>query len=467
MEKRWNVYHGSDYLGLKTAKEIREALRRGSLDPFDRVSIEGSNIREDLIDVDEIFRESTGHFAEDPNGTIVADRPMAVGERSSREHTPSPAPSFAPAAASSSQNWRPESSAMRLKEDMAQPDALKTPSKRYYIIDREKVLGPLAAHEIQSLYNRGVLNKKVKVQKIGSQRTMSIGQFISSYSGDRMKELVEDGKIPQQIGVGSPSSKVLTELARMAGSRRVSQQRQQKTIVLVSAIVLLVGLVIYLVVQQSRGPSRSNAPRAASEANRQTESVQRVRPRLIQKAPSAPAPAAAPSSEPSEPKATSRKEAPRTVVKPLPTTPKKVAREVAAPPARAPEKPRPSASKKVAAAPPPPQPSTPPPQNQEPAREAPPPSPAPTASGGPIARAIAGAGRIQTVGPLTFQAAALEECASKCNLSMRDANGANMRVVFFKNAYYDALKVRSKGVTLTGSTKMERGELTLIIQDLR
>ncbi|HET9241575.1 MAG TPA: hypothetical protein VFO10_30190, partial [Oligoflexus sp.] len=57
MEKRWNVYHGNDYLGLKTAKEIREALRQGTLDPFDKVSREGSNIREDLIEVDEIFRE--------------------------------------------------------------------------------------------------------------------------------------------------------------------------------------------------------------------------------------------------------------------------------------------------------------------------------------------------------------------------------------------------------------------------
>ena len=71
MVKRWNVYHGNDHLGLKTAKEIREALRQGTLDPFDKVALEGSNIREDLVEVDEIFKET-------PEDVEIAPAPKAV-----------------------------------------------------------------------------------------------------------------------------------------------------------------------------------------------------------------------------------------------------------------------------------------------------------------------------------------------------------------------------------------------------
>ena len=80
---------------------------------------------------------------------------------------------------------------------------------------------------------------------------------------------------------------------------------------------------------------------------------------------------------------------------------------------------------------------------------------------------MAGAGRIQTVGQVTFQASALEDCATKCTLTMKDAAGGTLKAVFFKNAYYETLRSRSKGVTITGSTKVDRGELTVIIQDVR
>jgi len=39
--------------------------------------------------------------------------------------------------------------------------------------------------------------------------------------------------------------------------------------------------------------------------------------------------------------------------------------------------------------------------------------------------------------------------------------------VFFKNAYSDQLRSRARGAFLTGNTKMDRGELTLFIQDVR
>ncbi len=489
MEKRWNVYHGNDYLGLKTAKEIREALRRGTLDAFDKVSLEGSNIREDLIDVDEIFKETSSVFQEDPNGTVVADRnpmQMAVGAQSPVTMDPvRSAPTAVAGPAQQSPNWRNEYSAMRQQGEASIQDSSKGPIKRYYIIDREKILGPLSAHEIQSLYNRGVLNKKVQVQKIGGKRTMSIAQFISSYAGDRMKELAEDGKIPQQIGVGSPSSKVLTELARMASSRRVAQQRKQRTFLMIAAIGLAIGVMGFLILQHNLQRNIAPPPSAETQTNREVEPSNRPRPRLIQKAPEPPRSQPAPKTPvlKAEP---ARSEAPiseeeRSEPKRLDTPRSRPAPPIAVKPSRS-EKPAKEprvSSSKPSSTPlvPVPKPVPVAPKSPSVSTQAAPPvialNPIPTnppasASGqGPIAKALATAGRIQTIGPLTFNVNALEECLSKCNISMRDATGMNMKVVFFKNAYYEMLKNRSKGVTLTGSTKLDRGELTLIIQDVR
>jgi hypothetical protein len=312
-----------------------------------------------------------------------------------------------------------------------QDTGTRNSGKRYYLIDREKVLGPLSALEIQSLFNRNMLNKKVRVQKIGNEKTIPITQFISSYSGDRLKELAEDGRIPQQIGVGSPSSKVMNELARMANSRRVAQDRKNRAYLLMAFIGLILGAVVYLLYEQT---TSEPAPRSPVE-EQADEPANKARPRLIQKTPE-PAP---------------KKESP-----PPP------------PPARKVEKPEP---RRVERRPPPPAPApstrkaTPPrvaPRKEEPRKaENAPQGP------GPIAKAMESAGRIQTIGPLTFSSSALESCPSKCTLTLFDGTGSSMKAVFFKNAYNDALRSRAKGAFLTGNTKIDRGELTLFIQDVR
>ncbi len=430
MEKRWNVYHGNDYLGLKTAKEIREALRQGTLDPFDKVSREGSNIREDLIEVDEIFKEGADGPAENvsstpaPEGTVVADRSALL------EAAASVGKSVGSASKSKPKPVEEKDEEEDGIEDFAQRNdtGTRNSGKRYYLIDREKVLGPLSALEIQSLFNRNMLNKKVRVQKIGNEKTIPITQFISSYSGDRLKELAEDGRIPQQIGVGSPSSKVMNELARMANSRRVAQDRKNRAYLVMSFVGLILGALVYLLYEQTT----SEPPqRPAAEETEEEQPANKPRPRLIQKAPES---------------------APRKEVSP-PPVPKKVdkdkpeARQVDKRPTR-----KTAAGTKVS-------------QDNETARGT---DNIPQQKGpGPIAKAIESAGRIQTVGPLTFSNSALESCPSKCTLTLFDGTGASMKAVFFKNAYSDQLRNRARGAFLTGNTKMDRGELTLFIQDVR
>jgi len=446
MEKRWNVYHGNDYLGLKTAKEIREALRQGTLDPFDKVSREGSNIREDLIEVDEIFREtisapgdSANFSSESPEGTVVAERSPLM---------PSVGKSSASTPRSQRQERQEDSDEDPQESDDIDDFSLRNDNgtrntvKRYYLIDRSKVLGPLSALEIQSLFNRNMLNKKVRVQKIGNEKTIPITQFIASYSGDRLKELTDEGRVPQSIGVGSPSSKVMNELARMASSRRVAQDRKNHAYLVMSLVGLILGAVVYVLYEQSTStPSRGSHPagveerseEGAPEANKPAKS----RPRLIQKAPE---PVARPELPKKKPEKAREETARPEAVKRAETRPT---------PAATPRKPVSGITRAS--------------QGNGEGRT----SDNIPQGLGPIAKAVGGAGRIQTVGPLTFSNSALENCNSKCTLTLFDGTGASMKAVFFKNAYIDQLRARAKGAFLTGNTKIDRGELTIFIQDVR
>lgn len=505
MEKRWNVYHGSESLGLMTAKEIREALRHGTLDPFDKVALEGSNIREDLIEVDEIFREASSEaasFTHDPDGTqiaipsgvpgplgsisLAATQKPALAQMLAMKQPPlqaqaqppipaanlnaipmtSPSPSVPlPLSGQLTENLHdtPHDHHEHLVYRQQESEGLKAPQKRYYVLDREKVLGPLSAVDIQALFNRGVLGKKVRVQKMGSSRAVPIAQFIESYAGDRLKELAEDGKIPKQIGVGSPSSKVLNELARMADSRRVAKDQQNRFYALLAVAAVLIAIIFVLLFDRSRhsnppAPSRSRASESSEADTKREDSLppsRSSRPRLVQKVPERSSESPSPASEAPD---TSRSPEPRRIE----TTPRPPARvPVAAEKASAPTKvSRPKSS-------PSPAPREIAPKKQEAPRVAAPASRPAAASRGVIAKASEAAGRIQTVGPLSFSPAALDACPSKCNLTLRDATGASMKAVFFKSAYYDQLKPRSRSVTLTGNTKLEAGELVLIIQDLR
>lgn len=479
---RWNVHHGNENLGLKTAKEIREALRKGTLDPFDKVSAEGSNIREDLIEVDEIFKETQ----EDEEYTSVqqvlptADR----GGGAARARPQVQAPSFSPAqklkdpiarvsvpsaprtnpppstpVGVASPSWRTDPS--QAFKDSAESKDAKSNQKRYYLIDKSKILGPLSGLEIQSLFNRGLLNQKVKVQRIGGTRSIPVAQFISTYSEDRLKELTDDGKLNQKVS--SPSSKVLNELARVANAQKIAKTRKNKTYLILVAAGLLFGIFLFVVWDSSSRPSkRSEAKEARDNADSNRKGK---RPKLLQK-----------SQNEDEVESRDSKPAAKTVIqatRPAPRAP------VAAPdPARDHMKVAVKPTKKPTLTEPQPQAApSPAPVKSAPKRvvQKPAPTPAPVPApatkkekDGPIARALSSnQPGIQTIGPLSFSKAALDSCASKCTLTFKDASGATLKAIFFKSAYYDRLKKSSASVSLTGNTRNESGELTIFIQDVR
>lgn len=489
MTKRWNVHHGNENLGLKTAKEIREALRKGTLDPFDKVSAEGSNIREDLIEVDEIFKETQ----EDEEFTSVQQvLPTAyMGGGASRARPqlqPQPqAPSFAPTpklkdpiprgpdvtaprtnpppsapAGVPSPSWRTDPT--QAFKDAADSKDAKSNQKRYYLIDKSKILGPLSGLEIQSLFNRGLLNQKVKVQRIGGTRSIPVAQFISTYSEDRLKELTDDGTLNQKVS--SPSSKVLNELARVANAQKIAKTRKNKTYLILVAAGILFGIFLFVVWDSSSRPSSSKRSEAKEERDNADGNRRGSRPKLLQKSQdededdgrtNRPAPkAAVQQSRPAPKAAVPAPEPPRNRTKVAVKPTKKAPPTIAAPlpvPTPSPAK---SAPQRVV-------------QKAAPV-QAPMPSPAPTKveKDGPIARALSSnRPGIQTIGPLSFNMGALDSCPSKCTLTFKDASGATLKAVFFKGAYYDQLKKSSGSVSLTGSTRKESGELTIFIQDIR
>jgi len=526
MTKRWNVHHGNENLGLKTAKEIREALRKGTLDPFDKVSAEGSNIREDLIEVDEIFKESSDEDEDvgagsgsasastqvlpaasgmGGGGTNIGYRPgtapggpgmSGTNPGTTNQYTPNSMNSTATAGTNaggaSAYNTRsglqPAGNAAPFIPDPNQPRTNPPPNnagvgglswrsdqtpdfkeqvdsksnqKRYYLIDKSKILGPLSGLEIQSLYNRNVLNQKVKVQRIGSTRSIPVAQFISSYSEDRLKELTDDGKLNQKVS--SPSSKVLNELSRVANAQKLAQSRKNKTYTTLVLAGLVLGAILFVIFDATR-PSSSNKrsepreEREAPEARRNTS-----RPKLLQKNQSEEQ-----ADDNEEEDARSRNAAKPTRAQPPKA--KKARSEPAERPAKAKAKKTPAREREVASAPAP-KPSRPSPAPTPSPAPAPTPAPTPRKAvdrEGPIAKAMSGSGSgIKTIGPLSFNMGSLDSCASKCTLIFRDSSGATLKAVFFKSAYYDQLKKSSGSVFLTGNARKEGSEVTIFIQDVR
>src|SRR5689334_5715430 len=55
---RWIIIKNGQSVGPLTAEEIRASLRDGSFDPFDLVMREGSSVRRELVEVDELFQSS-------------------------------------------------------------------------------------------------------------------------------------------------------------------------------------------------------------------------------------------------------------------------------------------------------------------------------------------------------------------------------------------------------------------------
>ena len=210
MAVRWKVYRDNQLFGELTGAEIRQALRDGRLDPFNQVARADSSVRMEILDVDEIFQEpklggdsflaGLDHAAEEH--TIVSHMPS---EKSAPQ-----SPRVAAKAAGSTPFEGPRKE-IEIDDsfDSPQPqNILRTPFmahqqgaaaqapqeqrkiKDYYLVDKQnRRLGPLSAGEIQSLFQRGILEPKLLVQKVGDPQKITLRQFLSAFSSEQIAEV--------------------------------------------------------------------------------------------------------------------------------------------------------------------------------------------------------------------------------------------------------------------------------------
>lgn len=528
-QKRWHVYQGGKSIGLMTAHEIRHALRAGSVDPFDLVALEGSQIKTELVEVDEIFQEDTSAKSvpapasdaaeiegdQEAQGAVNASPPSprevrpappkvaAAPPAEPAPPTPRPAP---PPAVSSNRPAAPRTPAAKpsvkpsgegtnprapkpapQQFEFAQQEALqqkkrqqraaaknevtamtsipkeesskpaersekksarsaaaaaaerKKKEKKFYLTDeKNRVLGPLSATEVQSLFYRGILGKTVKVQKSGTNRKIPIRQFISAYSGKRMKALAEDAGVKGGANSPLPSSKVLHELYHLMNSKKLAENRVMWPSIGLMLLGVALGLLLFYLTDNQNGKGLETGRRNA------------IRKNLIQ------------SDLPESKKPEAEKKAPPKESRPPKIKPRSSVKKNDRPP---PSSRRPATTRRTRrVSPPPPAPRTPEP-TVAPSRPANTPAPAPPPRG-PIANARENAGAVLTVGPLSFSAADLSACQVKCEIDFRDSQGETLTGVFFKGAYAEQLAGK-RTVVLTGSSKIQGGKLVLFIQDIR
>lgn len=234
MSGLWNIFKGDgQQLGPYSASEIREALRDGSIDPFDQVARIGSKLKQSLVEVDEIFLEADSGIPKvdsvyDQNDELVnrghnlSSTTHSLPNRGRRNRatavSPRPLEDRKPLEVSDRQqpNFRGK------KANQANKYA-----KRFYLLDRRnRLLGPLSAAEIQSLFYRGVIDQDVLVSKDKGDKRVPVQQFIAAYVGAKAKKFKsEQTRLHLEPGgqYAYPSSRVMDQISRSAIAMRLGR----------------------------------------------------------------------------------------------------------------------------------------------------------------------------------------------------------------------------------------------------
>lgn len=194
MQNLWYIYkQDGTVLGPLSPFEIRQALRRGEIDPYDKVQRVNSKLRIELVEVDEIFKDEVSdeisNEKEDLTATIKykQDEITDLGNTLNKD---------------SVYNLGKEKDQQKLKEYLNQKfqqqilydtesnieekvsklhKQYKEP-KRFNLIDtKNRVIGPLSAKEIVRLFFKGIVTNSTVVCKIGQKKTIPIAKFVALY----------------------------------------------------------------------------------------------------------------------------------------------------------------------------------------------------------------------------------------------------------------------------------------------
>lgn len=173
MSKRWIIHlEDGGYSGPFSAAEIREALRKGELDPATKVSIEGSAIKREIFGTDELFNTSeSAQFQGDANATQIVkeikNKDSYLGLAAPGKVSPDqPSPT---------------------KEKSKSRDSLKS-SKKYFLISSSgKTSSYMTTAEILSLYERGKIPVNSRVGKVRTKSSIPLRQFVRVYRSGKSK----------------------------------------------------------------------------------------------------------------------------------------------------------------------------------------------------------------------------------------------------------------------------------------
>ena len=460
VSERWLIHKGGAVLGPYEAREVRDALRSGAIDPFDKVSREGSSVRRDLVDVDELFI---------PSGAVAEPPGMATTEL--------PAPTLSERESEATVATRRLDGAAAVDPDEDDPDRRRAPPaarrrqpRNFHIINAQgRVLGPVSAAEILALYYKGILDKRVRVQRQGAPQEVPVARFVTAYGAASSRRAPGQAHHPSM-----PRSRRLSAMgpkrqARLAPAR--SQQFSPLATAVLGLALILAGASVYLVLASH---VLRHAPRRATVLPR--DGVRAPLPPL-EFPPISPLPPPSPGEWPT-PRPTSASTAvpsrggstlPRPSGAPAHRGGGPLSTRERPPIARREPLPRPQPAAKSPSKPlaiPRPNvyqaPRTVPPASfKTPLAMAPPPSARP-ATASPAAAVAAAGGMtngqsLQHYGPMTFSKSDLDSCSGSCNIPFRGSGGQVLRVVFFKEAWAGALAAKAGGVYVSGIVRTVAG----------
>lgn len=488
MSDRWLIFKDGQALGPFTPEEIRQSLREGTFDPFDLVAREGSSVRRELVEVDELFFTTKAVYAGDqasgagpalsaapvafaPSGNLPAVREMT---QASQQGAPDAAGNghlmLASAGKATLHSQTPNRPAAQQQQQNRARKRRRDP-KRFHVMDpRGRVLGPISAGEIQALFYKGVLDKDVKVMRDGSRAQVPVARFVAIYSeSNRAKRSMQQGAHPMlQGGISRASSLPAPRVAMGVPSSSVSPI----AVIAIVAALLFGGIALFMFVKQGNNWSAKDRPDATRQ-QKQKVKKRKVRP-LPDQTP-APAPASASKlSKAQKKKAERLAELRRQRAKLLEIQERRGARDgrrnknvrtVSTPAPKPTLKPVPKPTPKPAA--PPPKPAAPPPQPVSPAQPLPKaPTTAPDKPQGNTVAALTDGQQVTNLGPMSFDKGALADCEGSCSITFSGAGGT-VKGAFFKGVWGPSLEGKTGGVYLSGLVKKNGDSVKIIVSNVK
>ncbi len=202
-QNSWFIYRGSETLGPFSASELRAALRLGELDPFDKVGKASSSLRQNLIDIDEIFNTDSADTtnAHDPALRAVPERAHEPVRQTKRQEARREKRDLEQSRASSaefenhsiqvssmsghgtsvSQGYFGGAAVHRDTPSSKPPEDFRQNMKPFYVTHKGKFWGPFHAPEIIAEFKRGNISKRSYVIRNGYKARLHIQKFVAQY----------------------------------------------------------------------------------------------------------------------------------------------------------------------------------------------------------------------------------------------------------------------------------------------